>query len=295
MSDEPPRKRSELEEYLDRPLSPEEREALLRTVEASRRYEAAEAQTQQDTVWQARLRRIWGPLVPIAVLLAKFGGILFKAKFLFSIFVTIGAYTIFWGWRFAVGFVLLILIHEIGHVLEAKRQGLHVTAPTFIPFFGAYVLHERATSAYRGALIALAGPLVGGLGAAACWGLGAHLDSDLFRALAYVGFFLNLINLLPIGFLDGGRVIDVVNPLLLLVGVVGLGLVAWHSHNGLLVIVLAVVAVYLWYRWRKTPSRAGDPYYEVKDWQPTVITILYGGITALLLLGMVATEVARPT
>jgi Zn-dependent protease len=110
----------------------------------------------------------------------------------------------FGDWRFGLGFVLLILVHELGHVFEARRQGLRVTLPTFIPGFGAYVRHELNPSPWRNALISLAGPLAGGLGAAAVWALGSARDSHLLVELAYFGFLLNAANLVPVGFLDGG-------------------------------------------------------------------------------------------
>jgi Zn-dependent protease len=279
----------EIERHLERPLTPEERERLLATLEAHRRRPAP----PPATGWRALVGRIWAFIVAAAGLVVKFGAVLFKAKFLFSIFITLGVYALFWGWAFGVGVFCLILVHELGHMLEAKRQGLDPRPPRFLPFM-AYVLHERATSAYRGALVALAGPFVGALGALVCWGVGAHWDSNLFRAIAYFGFFLNLVNLLPFWILDGAHVADVVNPLILLVGVLGLAALAWRSHNFVIVLVLAIVAYSLWQRWRLRPLRGRDPYYAVADWQPAVVTTLYAGLAGLLILGMVATQVPRP-
>jgi hypothetical protein len=128
------------------------------------------------------------------------------AKF-FAFFVSFAAYSLwFHSWRFGLGLVLLILVHELGHVLEARRQGLPVTLPTFIPFLGAYVTHRQADAPWRGALIALAGPFVGGLGAATVWAVGSADNTIWLLVLANIGFLLNAFNLLPIGFLDGGTV-----------------------------------------------------------------------------------------
>jgi Zn-dependent protease len=146
-------------------------------------------------------------IAPVAVLLGlaiKFGA--FTLKF-FGIFLAVGGYALIWGWRFAVGFVALILVHELGHYVEARRQGLKPGLPVFIPFLGAYVAMKNVPfDPWRNALVSLAGPVAGGLGALAALALGESLDSDLLRALGYAGFFLNLINLLPVGFLDGGHV-----------------------------------------------------------------------------------------
>ncbi len=102
----------------------------------------------------------------------------------------------FGSWKFGLGFVLLILVHELGHVFEARRQGLQVSLPTFIPFFGAYVTVRHAgLPPWRSALVSLAGPLAGGLGAAAVWAVSANRDSHWLAQLAYLGF------------LDGGTVV----------------------------------------------------------------------------------------
>jgi Zn-dependent protease len=129
------------------------------------------------------------------------------AKF-FAFFVSFAAYSLwFSSWKFGLGFVLLILIHELGHVAEARRQGLPVTLPTFIPFIGAYVTVQHAgVLAWRSALVSLAGPFAGGLAAAAVWAVGAEQNTTWLVVLANLGFLLNAFNLLPIGFLDGGTV-----------------------------------------------------------------------------------------
>ena len=150
------------------------------------------------------LGRILAPLLVVGGVLLKVAGSL---KF-FGVFLAVGGYALIWGWRFAVGFVLLILVHELGHYVEAKRQGLNPQLPVFIPFLGAYVaLRNQPFDPWQNALVSAAGPAAGGIGALACLVYGSATDSDLLRALAYAGFFLNLINLVPIGFLDGGHIL----------------------------------------------------------------------------------------
>jgi len=151
---------------------------------------------------QRRGGGIIGAIIAAAVAIAKFGVLGLKFG---SVFIAVGGYTLLWGWRFAVGFVALIAIHELGHVFEARRQGLHVTWPTFIPFFGAYVRHSPASNPFNAALISLSGPFWGGIGCAALLVVGRSTSSPLVQALAYTGFLINLINLIPVGFLDGGQ------------------------------------------------------------------------------------------
>ena len=156
-----------------------------------------------EPAWRSLLRRLWAPIAVAVGLVLKFGAATLK---FFGIFISVGGYALLWGWRFAIGFVLLILAHEVGHYLEARRQGLHPSLPVFIPFFGAYVAIKDMPrhDPWRQALISLAGPVAGGVAALGVWGVGDAIDSRLLFALAYSGFFLNLINLAPIAILDGG-------------------------------------------------------------------------------------------
>jgi Zn-dependent protease len=113
----------------------------------------------------------------------------------------------FGSWRLGLGFVLLILAHELGHVAEGRRQGLHVSLPAFIPFIGAYVMvRGDGLAPWRNALVSLAGPLAGGIGSAVVWAVGSARNSNWLVDLAYVGFLLNAANLLPVGILDGGTI-----------------------------------------------------------------------------------------
>ncbi|HZO34319.1 MAG TPA: site-2 protease family protein [Gaiellaceae bacterium] len=156
----------------------------------------------RGTDWRGIARKIFGPVVAAVVALAKFSFVLVKFS---SIFIAVGGYALIWGWQFAIGFVLLILVHELGHYLEAKREGLDPKLPVFIPFLGAYVKYTRGNP-WQTARIAIAGPLLGGVASLVVLLVGLANGSHLLQALAYIGFFLNLINLLPFGILDGGAV-----------------------------------------------------------------------------------------
>ena len=151
------------------------------------------------------LERIGALALVIGGTALKWGFVFLK---FFGLFISVAAYKLWFGtWTFAIGFVLLILVHELGHAVEARRQGLHVSAPTFIPFFGAYVtIRHAGLSPWRNFLISIAGPLAGGLAALACWIVGDQRDSQMLVVLANIGFLLNAFNLLPIGFLDGGSI-----------------------------------------------------------------------------------------
>ena len=174
-----------------------------------------------DTPFRDLLRRIVAPIAAVLGIALKFGFLSLK---FFGIFIAIGGYALIWGWKFAVGFVGLILVHEMGHYVEAKRQGLNPSLPVFIPFLGAYVaLRSSRFDPWQNALVSLAGPISGTAGAAAVFAVGKANHSQLLLALAYSGFLLNLFNLIPVGFLDGGHAVRSIRSLLRGEGVGGPG------------------------------------------------------------------------
>jgi Zn-dependent protease len=150
------------------------------------------------------LERLGAAALAIGGAALKFGFIFVK---FFGVFFSVGAYALwFHSWTFAVGFVLMIFVHELGHIVAARSYGLKVSWPTFIPFFGAYVTIERAgLTPWRNALISLAGPLFGGAASGIVYAFGAARGSEMLEVLANMGFLLNAFNMLPIGFLDGGQ------------------------------------------------------------------------------------------
>ena len=208
--------------------------------------------------------------------------------------VSVAAYAWIWGWRFAVGFVLLIFVHELGHVLELRRQGVPATAPLFIPFLGAVVgMKQLPNDVWREAQVALAGPVLGSLGALAVWAAGAALDSDLLVALAFTGFFLNLFNLLPVSPLDGGRAAAALHPALWAVGLaLLLGLTLLYP-NPILILVLVIGGLEVWRRWRERDEPGAREYYAIAPWQRAVVGVTYVGLIAVLALAMSATHLER--
>ena len=156
----------------------------------------------KGTDWGARLKKLTGPIIAGGIALAKWSFVLIKFS---TIFIAVAAYALIWGWKFAIGLVLLILLHETGHYIEAQREGLHPRLPVFIPFLGAYVQYTRGNP-WQTARVAIAGPILGGAAAFVCYLIGRSQGSNLMLALAYFGFFLNLFNLIPFGIFDGGAV-----------------------------------------------------------------------------------------
>lgn len=245
------------------------------------------------------LKKAAGPLAILGVMLAKFKVLLIPALKFFPIILktggtmilSVGAYALVWGWRFAVGFVVLIFVHECGHLIAAKRIGLKVGAPVFIPFMGAVIaLKEAPRNAWIEAQVGIGGPLMGTVGAIASYGLYLLTGNELFSALAYVGFFLNLFNLAPIGFLDGGRIVTALSPWLWLVGAVIVLLLMFVQFNFLLLIIFVMSLPRLFSLFRGR-SEAEARYYEVTPAQRLIMGAMYFGLIAFLVLAMMVSHV----
>jgi Zn-dependent protease len=253
-----------------------------------------------DPTWKTVVRRLWVPIAFVGAILWKFKAAavaVFKFKFVgtaLSGLVSIAAYALLWSWWFAVGLVVLLFIHEMGHVLEARRQGLPTSAPMFIPFMGALIMMKQLPDdVWREARVALAGPIIGTIGAIAFWIVGAATERDFFTAMAYVGFFLNLFNLLPIVPLDGGRAVAALHPTFWLVGLLGLVALLIVMPNPILILILIIGGMELWSRWRHRGSEAARTYYSITRGRRLAVGVTYLGLAAFLVLAMGATHIER--
>jgi Zn-dependent protease len=248
---------------------------------------------QPQSTWRDLGRKLAAPFIAIGALLAKFKFLIFalvKLKFLataLSMFASIGVYALAFGWWWAVGFVLLMFVHEMGHALELKRLGVPFSAPIFIPFVGAMIgMKQLPDDAWKEARVGLAGPVLGSVGAAVCWALADATNSNTLRAIAYIGFFLNLFNLLPFLPLDGGRAAAALHPAVWGVGLLlVLGLVIVRP-NPILILILIVGGMEVVRRWksRNTPQFAS--YYRVTAAQRATIATVYFGLAGLLAVAM---------
>jgi Zn-dependent protease len=253
-----------------------------------------------EPAWRSLLRKLWAPIAAIVFLFWKFKFVL-VAIFKFKVFtvagsmlVSIAAYALLWGWQFAVGFVLLLLVHELGHALEAKRQGLPTSAPLFIPFLGAVIaMKQMPHDVWREARIAIAGPIIGSIGAAATWGLGEALDSDLLIALAFTGFLLNLFNLAPVSPLDGGRIVAAIHPAIWGLGLALLLGLVFIVPNPILILILVIGGLEVWRRWQERKNPAAAEYYRISPGKRIAAAVGYVGLAVLLAIAMQATFVER--
>jgi Zn-dependent protease len=253
---------------------------------------------------KATPRRLAGIAVAIAAVLLKFGAklkglllVLPKLKILSTsatMLVSIGAYALIWGWKFAVGFVLLLFVHEIGHVIQLRREGVPASAPLFIPFLGAFVGMKRMPDdAAAEARVGLAGPVLGSIGCLVPLALHWATGEDLFQALAFVGFFLNLFNLLPVLPLDGGRAMTALSPWMWFVGYALLVAATIAFPNPIFILILLLGGLETWRRWKGRNDPEAQRYYRVPRRTRLAIAGVYVGLALALGLGMDATHLER--
>jgi Zn-dependent protease len=250
-----------------------------------------------------KLKKMFGPVGVVLVIIAKFFA---KLKFLLipiikflplllktggTMLLSLGGYALLWGWRFALGLVLLIFVHECGHLIVARIFGLKVGAPVFLPFMGAIIaLKEAPKDAWMEAWVGIGGPLLGTVGAVICLGLYMPTCNSLFLALAYTGFFMNLFNLAPIGFLDGGRIVTALSPWMWLIGaVVMVAFMVLHPNIVVgLILIFSIPRLVSLFREKSEEERR---YYEVSPGRRVIMAGMYFGLMAFLLFGMVFTHV----
>jgi Zn-dependent protease len=268
-----------------------------------------------------RLAGLGGLFATIGGWLLKLKGLAFLLKFGaagLTALISVAFYSLAFGWVFAFGFVGLIFIHEMGHVIAVKAKGLPFKGMLFIPFVGAAVAWSNAKNIKDEAEVAIAGPLAGAIGSAICLGVAVLFPVEgtmWLLPLAYIGFFLNLLNLAPVWPLDGGRVFDAINRRVWILGFLGLlGLQIWSWLQGdpsLWLLFLLILSGSRLLSRQQTPNNGAEvnqdgigtsqngegtgqneaeivhnPYYKISTSSRITLTVLYFSLVIVLFLGM---------
>ena len=259
----------------------------------------------RPSAWHRLRKRIGSGLAGVLALLAKFGTAI-KALLIAlpnmklvvtagTALVSVAAYSLFFGWWFAAGLVVLLFVHEMGHVIALRREGIKASAPMFIPFMGAAIFSRSlGDNALAEARVGLAGPILGSIGAVVVAVVGELTGSQLLIALAYFGFFINLFNLLPVVPLDGGRAAAAMTPWMWFLGFGALVTLAFlEPQNTILLIIVIFAGFQTWHRWqqRKSQSIEQAAYYRVAPRHRLLVGLVYVGLIALLVFGMHETHI----
>ncbi len=245
-------------------------------------------------------KKLAAPFVALGLLLSKLKGVLLllpKIKLLTtsgSMLVSIVAYQLIFGWPFAVGFVLLLLVHEMGHVFQLRREGIEASAPMFIPFLGAVVAAKSmGDDAGAEARVGLAGPVLGSIASLVPLGIYLATGEEFWRALAYIGFFLNLFNLLPVLPLDGGRAMAALSPKVWLAGMAALIVMAVLFPNPILILIILFGGFETWKRWQARNTPEAMAFHTIPPRTRILVAVVYLGLAALLAFGVYETHFER--
>src|SRR6266566_2391638 len=223
---------------------------------------------------------------PLLAPLLKFGWLGFSALF------SVAVYSLIFGWPFAIGLVVLLFIHEMGHAVVMKLKGIPIGGMIFIPLLGAAVImRQMPKNARDEAEVGIAGPIAGALAAMVCLALARINPDTIWAPLAYFGFFINLFNLIPIVPFDGGRVLGAIDRRIWIVGFIGLlAFEIWSWINGSfsiwLVFFILMAATQLWSRRKVPDTPEAQAYYAVPIGERIVLGLAYFGLAAVLVLGM---------
>jgi Zn-dependent protease len=250
------------------------------------------------------LKRIGAALAAIGLFIVNLGA---KAKLLLvalpklklfttsaSMLVSIAAYQLIFGWLFSVGFVLLLLLHELGHVFQLRREGVKASAPMFIPFLGAVIsAKSMGDDAGAEARVGLAGPILGSIATLVPLVIWLTTGSHFWQALAFIGFFLNLFNLLPILPLDGGRAMAALSPWVWLVGLAGLVAMAFFFPSPILLLILLLGGMESWRRWKTRNTPEGRAYHRIPTRTRVLVAATYLALVVALAIGVDATHLPR--
>lgn len=278
---------------------------------------------------QQQRRGLWAAALGVLIFIVTKGKFLLAGlkfgKYLttgWTMLLMVWTYSLFYGWPFAAGIVLMILIHELGHGAAARMVGLQVGVPVFIPFVGAFIaLKERPRSTYEDFIIGAGGPIAGSLAGAACFLVAGQADAHaagLLRTIGYFTLVMNLFNLIPVWTLDGARMTEAVKPLsgfvgaLFLLGVLFFFGSQTHHWNPIALFVAAIAAIRFgvrWWRSRKPPAppAPGDaaawlevqqvPVAEasVTDDQRSTATLTYFALAASLIAAVHVMQKTLPS
>jgi Zn-dependent protease len=255
-----------------------------------------EQQAEEKPTPKRGLAGIGSSLLVTGALLLKFG--LASISILASVFV----YSLFYGWVFAIGIVIQLFIHEMGHALVMKIKGIPMGGLIFIPLLGAAVtMNQMPQNARDEAEVGIAGPIAGTLAASFCL-IMAHLQPgpSIWAPLAYFGFFINLFNLVPIVPFDGGRVLAAIDKRVWFLGFIALlGFFVWQwlvggNFSPWLLLFVVLAAGQLWSRGMAPATSESKAYYTVSMGSRIALTLLYFGLIVVLVLAMSITHTLMP-
>jgi Zn-dependent protease len=280
------------------PYTPQDAERRLRNLRAVAQHHvqpqapapsaAPTSGAEPMTGWKRRLLALGPAGAFLLFLLGKLKVLVPLLKFanlgtFLSMLLAVWVYAVYWGLPFAVGFVLLIFVHEAGHAIVMRRLGLQAGAPVFIPFVGAVIaMKSLPRDAYVEALVGIGGPVLGSVGALVCLAVAWATGSLLWYSLASTGFLINLFNLIPVSPLDGGRIVGVISKWLWAAGYV-IGIAVFAATRSPILFLILVLGLFSLPRVLRGPR---EGYFDVPPARRLAMGAAYFGLVAVLAVAM---------
>jgi|GEM_PF-1816521 len=203
------------------------------------------------------------------------------------IFLTILVLTVAISFKYALGYLCMIAIHELGHYVAAKSLRLNVVFGGFTPL-GAYIIHEETKSSKENAAIAIGGPLFGTIFGIICYIFYYATSDYTFLVLSFNSILLNLANLIPVNPLDGGQIVEAISPVLCYIGfpfLVYLFVFVKRLKTKIVLLFIIVIGAYQTYKF--TTKYKTDDYYKIDKNSRLKFTIIYGMLTLFLAISAI--------
>ncbi len=200
-----------------------------------------------------------------------------------SILLSLVVYAWAFGWQFAIGFIILLAVHELGHLLASKVVGLSASKPMFLPFIGAVInLRQPPVNAKMEANVAIGGPAAGTLSALLCLTVYLWTNSGFMLILTLTGCVMNLFNLIPLLPLDGGRIAGAISPRMWLLGDIILAILSVYTQNIFLFATFIISLYQLWQGGGNFVGSEQENYYSLPPRQRLRVAWWYFGLLAVL-------------
>jgi Zn-dependent protease len=244
----------------------------------------------RDWAWAKILRPALGALLELIQRLRFLRQVPGPVWTIGTALISIAIYSSRLGWKLSAGFITLLMVHELGHIVAARYYGIKISAPVVAPYLGALIIiREEIRDPWKQAVMGIAGPVFGTAGALVCWAVSHATGSLLFAEIAFAAMIINGVNVLPLGALDGGHVVALFHRKLWIIGYLIMAVMAWYIRAPMMILSLVIMLPMVIGVFRKPGTRRlsrGKDAFHVSLRKRLAMGALYIGLIAILAASM---------